>query len=69
MIFLTPLGVGIYLMIRPGKTLFEKYYHEIDENLEMFHAFMEVKTHEENGIEDQEHKKKKKKQGKKKKKK
>jgi len=46
MILLTPLGIVIYLMIRPRTTLFEKYYHEIDENLEMFHKFIEAKAEE-----------------------
>ena len=45
-IIMTPLGIGIYLMIRPGKTLFEKYYHEIDENLDMFHKFMQERASE-----------------------
>ena len=31
----TPLfGLFIYLIIRPGKTLFEKYYEEVEYNLE-----------------------------------
>ncbi|MCH2189137.1 hypothetical protein MK079_04900, partial [Candidatus Gracilibacteria bacterium] len=46
MLFMGPLGIGIYLVIRPGRTLFEKYYHEIDENLEMFQEFIEYKIAE-----------------------
>lgn len=32
----TPFWVFIYLLIRPGKTLFEKYYEEIEHNLNTF---------------------------------
>lgn len=32
-LFLTPLGIWIYLLIRPKKTLFEKYYDDIEHNL------------------------------------
>lgn len=31
---LSPLGVFVYLLIRPSHTLFEKYYDEIEENLD-----------------------------------
>jgi hypothetical protein len=31
----TPLGIFIYLLIRPIKTLTEKYYEEIEENLDI----------------------------------
>jgi hypothetical protein len=30
----TPFGVFIYLLIRPPKTLFEKYYDEVEYNLD-----------------------------------
>ncbi len=43
-LLLTPFGVFIYLLIRPGKTLFEKYYEEIEENLDMISEFVEDKT-------------------------
>lgn len=33
-LFLTPLWIFIYLLIRPSKTVFEKYYEEIEENLD-----------------------------------
>ena len=35
MIFFTPLGVFLYLLIRPGKSMYEKYTEEIEENLEI----------------------------------
>lgn len=41
---LTPLWVFIYLLIRPGKTLFERYYEEIEENLDTFSAIIEENT-------------------------
>lgn len=43
-LFLTPLWVFIYLLIRPWKTLFEKYYEEIEENLELFSQIIEEKN-------------------------
>lgn len=30
----TPLGIFLYLLIRPWKTLFEQYYTEVENNLE-----------------------------------
>ncbi len=45
-LFLTPLWVFIYLLIRPWKTLFEKYYDEIEYNLETFNQIMEEKNNE-----------------------
>ena len=41
---LTPIWVFIYLLIRPGKTLFEKYYDDIEENLENFSKIIEANT-------------------------
>lgn len=35
MILFTPLGVFLYLLIRPGKSMYEKYTEEIEENLEI----------------------------------
>lgn len=32
-LFLSPLWIFIYLLIRPKKTLFEKYYDDIENNL------------------------------------
>lgn len=43
-LFLTPLGIFIYLLIRPWKTLFEKYYNEIEENLDMFNKTVEERS-------------------------
>jgi RNA polymerase subunit RPABC4/transcription elongation factor Spt4 len=43
-LFLTPFWIFIYLLIRPGKTLFEKYYEEIEENLDTFNQIIEDKT-------------------------
>lgn len=40
-LILTPLGIFIYLIIRPSKTLFEKYYDEVENNLS--HLSDEVK--------------------------
>lgn len=45
-LFLTPFGIFIYLLIRPGQTLFEKYYDEIEYNLETFNQLMEEKNKE-----------------------
>lgn len=30
----TPLGIFLYLLVRPWKTLFEQYYSEVESNLE-----------------------------------
>ena len=43
-LFLTPFWIFIYLLIRPGKTLFEKCYNEIEDNLETFNQIIEEKT-------------------------
>jgi hypothetical protein len=43
-LFLTPFGIFVYLLIRPSKTLFEKYYDEIEDNLEIFHNIIEDKN-------------------------
>ena len=43
-LFLTPFWIFIYLLIRPSKTLFEKYYEEIEDNLETFHQIIEDKN-------------------------
>lgn len=40
-LFWTPFWIFIYLLIRPGKTLYEKYYDEIEENLDIFHEIIE----------------------------
>ena len=43
-LFLTPLSVFIYLLIRPSKTLFEKYYEEIENNLDTVSTVVEEST-------------------------
>lgn len=43
-LFLSPFWIFIYLLIRPGKTLFEKYYEEIEENLEIFKTIVDEKN-------------------------
>lgn len=40
-LFLTPLWIFIYLLIRPGKTLYEKHYDEIEENLDIFQEIID----------------------------
>ncbi|PID87467.1 hypothetical protein CSB07_01510 [Candidatus Gracilibacteria bacterium] len=42
-IFLSPLGLLIYLVIRPRKTLFDLYYDEIDFNLDTFGSIIKDK--------------------------
>nr|MDD3720242.1 zinc ribbon domain-containing protein [Candidatus Gracilibacteria bacterium] len=42
-IFLTPLGVFIYLIIRPGRTNLEKSYREIDDNLDLLSSIVKDK--------------------------
>jgi RNA polymerase subunit RPABC4/transcription elongation factor Spt4 len=43
-LFLTPFWIFIYLLIRPWKTLFEKYYEEIEDNLDLFNQIIEEKN-------------------------
>ena len=43
-LFFTPLWVFIYLLIRPWKTMFEKYYWEIEDNLDVFSSMVEDKV-------------------------
>lgn len=40
----TPLSVFIYLLIRPGRTLYEKYQEEVEENLDMMQEIIEDKN-------------------------
>lgn len=42
--FLTPFWIFIYLLIRPSKTIFEKYYEEIEDNLDLFSSIIKEKT-------------------------
>jgi len=46
-LFLTPFWVFIYLIIRPWKTFLEKYYDEIDENLDIFSQIIDDKNKKE----------------------
>ena len=43
-LFLTPFWIFIYLLIRPSKTLFEKYYWEIEDNLDLFNQIIDEKN-------------------------
>jgi len=45
-LFWTPLGIFIYLLIRPTKTLFEKYYDEIESNLDYLTESIKKKFNE-----------------------
>lgn len=40
-VFLTPFWIFVYLLIRPSKTLYEKYYDEIEENLDIINEIIE----------------------------
>ena len=40
----TPLGIFIYLLIRPSKTLFEKYHNEVEGNLDVMEEMIEEKN-------------------------
>jgi hypothetical protein len=42
-VFLTPLWVFLYLLIRPWKTNLEKMYREIDDNLDLLSTIMKDK--------------------------
>ena len=42
-VFLTPFWVFFYLLIRPGKTVLEKYYQEIEDNLEILSSIVKDK--------------------------
>jgi len=46
MILLTPIWVFLYLLIRPRKSLYEKYYGEIEENLWILHEIVEERLWE-----------------------
>lgn len=39
----TPLAVFIYLLVRPGKTLYERYQEEVEENLDIMQEMIEDK--------------------------
>ncbi len=48
MILFTPLWVFLYLLIRPGKSMFEKYYEEVEENLDILSEIVQEKLEEKN---------------------
>jgi len=43
-VIFTPFWVFLYLLIRPGKTVFEKYYQEVEENLDILSRIIEQKS-------------------------
>jgi len=43
-VIFTPLGVFLYLLIRPSRTVFEKYYQEVEENLDILSRIIDQKT-------------------------
>lgn len=45
-LFLTPLGIFIYLLVRPSKTLHDRYYEEIEDNLDIFYEIVEERKKE-----------------------
>ncbi len=45
-LLLSPLGIFIYLLIRPRRTLYDKYYEEIEENLDIFNEIVEERKKE-----------------------
>ena len=47
-LFLTPLWIFIYLLIRPSKTLFEQYYEEIEDNLDIIKELIEERIEKNN---------------------
>ena len=49
-LFLTPLWVFVYLLFRPGKTLFEKYYEEIEDNLDLMTEIIHEKMGNSDGL-------------------
>lgn len=49
-IIFSPLGIFLYLLIRPGKSMYEKYAIEIEENLEILNQIVEERLgHGKNG--------------------
>jgi len=45
-LFLTPFWIFIYLLLRPRRTLYDKYYEEIEENLDIFNQIVEERKKE-----------------------
>jgi len=52
MILLTPIWIFVYLLIRPRKSLYEKYYGEIEDNLGILHEIIEERLWEETENQD-----------------
>jgi hypothetical protein len=42
----TPLGIFIYLLMRPSQTLFEKYNNEVEDNLDIMENMIEEKNND-----------------------
>lgn len=40
-LILSPFWIFIYLLIRPRRTLYDRYYEEIEENLDIFNEIVE----------------------------
>lgn len=49
-LILTPLWVFLYILIRPSKTLFEKYYEEIEDNLDVLSTIIKDKINTEQKV-------------------
>lgn len=45
-IILTPFGIFIYLLFRPTRTLYEKYFDEIEENLNLIQEIIEERKNQ-----------------------
>lgn len=45
-LLLSPLWIFIYLLIRPRRTLYDRYYEEIEENLDIFNEIVEERKKE-----------------------
>jgi len=45
-LLLSPFWIFIYLLIRPRRTLYDKYYEEIEENLDIFNEIVEERKKE-----------------------
>ncbi len=53
-VIFTPLGVFLYLLIRPSRTIFEKYYLEVEENLNILSHIIEQKNEQQKVLEKSE---------------
>lgn len=50
MILFTPLWVFLYLIIRPRKTVFEKYYAEVEGNLDILNEIVQERLEHKNEL-------------------